>query len=96
MGHVGVNQRTLVPEVVDETELVVLDTELDELELVDAWAFGWLVVEGVEGRVLVICGVVEGRVEGVEVAVLYQQDMKNNVKRNTHNGRRKMKVGGRR
>ena len=38
---------------------------------------------------LVVFGVV-----GVEVAVLYQQNMKNNVKRKTHNGRRETEVGG--
>ena len=57
MGH----QRTVVPEVVDETELAVLDAELDELELVDV-VVGvgfWLVVESDGGGVLVVCGVVE-------------------------------------
>ena len=43
---------------------------------------------------LVVCGVIEGGVEGVEVAVLYQQNMKNNIKRNTHNDQRKAKGGG--
>ena len=45
-------------------------------------------VEDDGGRVLVV----EGGVEGVEVAVLYQKNMKNNVKRNIHNGQRKTKV----
>ena len=44
------------------------------------------------GRDAGLCRVVGG-VKKVEVAVLYQQKMKNNVKRNTHKGRRKTKIG---
>ena len=86
----------MVPEVVDEAELAVLDAELDELELVDVVVGEgfWLVVEGDGGEVLVVCGVVQSGVEGIEAAVLYQRNMTNNGKRNTHNGRRKTKVGG--
>ena len=82
----------------NEAELAVLDAELDELELVDV--FGgvglWMVVEGEGGEVLVVCGVIGGGVEEVEVGlyVLYQQNIKNNVKRNTHNGQRRRRWGG--
>ena len=61
----------MIPEVVDEVELTVLDAELDELEVVDV-VVGvgfWLVVEGEGEGVLVVCEVVEGVAEGVEVAV---------------------------
>jgi hypothetical protein len=83
----------VVPEVADVAELTVFDTELDELEDgvvdVDVSVGFWLVVEGDGRGVLVVRGVVEGGIEEVEVAVLYQQNMRSNVKRNTHNGRSK-------
>jgi len=86
----------VVPEIVDEAELTVFDTELDELEDgvvdVEVSVGFWLVVEG-DGRGVLVVRVVEGGGEGVEVAVLYQQNMKSNVKRNTHYGLSKTVVG---
>jgi hypothetical protein len=84
----------VVPDFVDEAERVVL--ELDELEVVDVvvgMGF-WLVVGGSGRGVLVVCGVVEGGVEEVEGAILYQENMKNNFKRNTHKSLTKTKAGG--
>ena len=86
----------MVPEVVDGAEVAVFDTELDELEDgvvdVDVSVGFWLVVEGDVRGVLDARGVVEGGIEEV-VAVLYQQKMTSNVKRNTHNGLSKTVAG---